>query len=148
MFDWDTLLSFDGNTAPYLQNAYVRIQSIFRRGEIDLAKYGRLLGSEQVQSGETFPKVIITEAIEHELAIQLLEFHEVVARAVEDLMIHKICTYLHHLAVLFHRFYEHCKILNAPDEATKDSRIIICVLVAATLKKGLDLLGVEVLEKM
>jgi arginyl-tRNA synthetase len=148
VFDWDTVLSFDGNTAPYLQNAYVRVQSIFRRGDIDLAKYNVRAASARIEQSASSPKVMITEPIEHELAIHLLEFHEVVARVVEDLMIHKLCTYLHQLAALFHRFYEHCKILNAPDEATKDSRLIFCVVVSTTLKQGLDLLGVRVLEKM
>lgn len=140
VFDWDTQLSFDGNTAPYLQNAYVRIQSIFRKGEIDPAHYAKFVGDERT--------ILITDPIEHELSIHLLEFHEVVARTVEDLLIHKLCTYLHQLAALFHRFYEHCKILNAPDAATKESRLIFCILVSTTLKKGLNLLGVNVLEKM
>jgi arginyl-tRNA synthetase len=140
VFDWDTQLSFDGNTAPYLQNAYVRIQSIFRKGEVDLSHYAKLLGSDR--------QIMITDPIEHELSIHLMEFHEVLARVVEDLLIHKLCNYLHQLAVLFHRFYEHCKILQAPDPKIKESRLILSALVSITLKKGLDLLGVKVLEKM
>ncbi len=140
VFDWDTQLSFEGNTAPYLQNAYVRIQSVFRKGNIDPSQYQAHFGSDRA--------ILITDPIEHELGIHLLEFEEVIARTVEDLLIHKLCNYLHQLAVLFHRFYEHCKILNAPDQATKESRLIFCGVVSETLKKGLNLLGVEVLEKM
>lgn len=139
VFDWDVILSFDGNTAPYLQNAFVRIQSIFRKGEIDVS---------QLEKIKSFSTDSLVEPIEHELAIHLLEFHEVVARVVEDLLIHKLCNYLHKLAVLFHRFYEHCKILNITDTDIRDSRLQLCHKVSITLKQGLDLLGVKVLDKM
>lgn len=139
VFDWDIILSFDGNTAPYLQNAYVRVQSIFRRGEIDV---------KQLENLKHFSENAINESIEHELAIHLLEFHEVIARVVEDLLIHKLCNYLHKLAVLFHRFYEQCKILNIADTELRDSRLMLCHKVSITLKQGLDLLGVRVLDKM
>ncbi len=139
VFDWDIILSFEGNTAPYLQNAFVRIQSIFRRGEIDLAQLGKM----QNFSADSF-----VEPIEHELAIHLLEFHEVVARVVEDLLIHKLCNYLHKLAALFHRFYEHCKILNIDEQDIRNNRLMLCYKVSMTLKQGLDLMGVKVLDKM
>ncbi len=134
VFDWDRLLSFEGNTAPYLQNAYVRIQAIFRKGTVET---------------ETLKQktLSITAKEEHTLAIKLLEFSDVINTVANDLTPHKLCTYLYELASRFHQFYEACPILNAETQ-TKDSRLLLCLCTGNVLKQGLHLLGIEVMEKM
>ncbi len=135
VFNWDTMLSFDGNTAPYLQYAYTRIRSIFRKAG---------LTPEQLQG-----KVIIGTEVEKELALKLLQFGEVVDQVGRDALPHLLCTYLYELASLFMSFYEQCPILKS-DVAAEDraSRLQLCHLSARTLARGLDLLGIEVMEQM
>lgn len=135
VFSWDKMLSFDGNTAPYLQNAYVRTRSIFRTGKIDLNS----LKTE---------KIIIAEPVEHLLAVKLLEFSDIVPSIAHDLGLHRLCEYLYDVAATFHKFYEHCPILSAPDQASRNSRLLLCDITARTLKLGLSLLGIEVVEQM
>ena len=135
VFDWDRMLSFDGNTAPYLQNAYVRIQSIFRKGGVDA---GSLTGQ----------KISIGHPAERALAIKLLQFAEVVDAVAESLEPHRLCTYLYELASAFHQFYEKCSVLNAENDATRDSRLGLCGLTGRTLKTGLELLGIEAVDRM
>lgn len=131
IFDWDQMLSFEGNTAPYLQYAYSRIQSIFRRtdktpGEITI-------GAEQ----------------EEDLAGKLLSFPDVVNSTAQKAMPHLLCTYLYELSGIFMRFYEACPVLkDGVDEATCRSRLALCALTARVLKQGLNLLGINVMEKM
>jgi arginyl-tRNA synthetase len=133
-FDWDRMLSFEGNTAPYLQNAYVRIRSIFRKG-------GR-------EDFSPHAGITIREPEEKALALALFQFSGVVDAVATSLEPHRMCTYLYELAAAFHKFYEKCSVLNADDEATRESRLALCDLVARTLKQGLDLLGIEVVERM
>ena len=135
IFDWDRMLALDGNTAPYIQNAYVRIGSIFRKGQIDPAS----IRAEPV---------VIADPVEHAVAIQVLQLPAVVAAVAESLEPHRLCTYLYELATLFHRFYERCPVLTAPDEPTRASRLALSDLVARTLQQGLDLLGIGVVEQM
>ena len=135
VFDWDRMLALDGNTAPYIQNAYVRIGSIFRKGQIDPASL----------RGEP---VMITNSVERAVAIQVLQLPTVVAAVAESLEPHRLCTYLHELSTLFHRFYEQCPVLAAPDEPTRASRLALASLVAETLQQGLDLLGIGVVDQM
>jgi arginyl-tRNA synthetase len=96
VFKWDQMLSFEGNTSPYLQNAYVRIQAIFRKGGIDP---NHLKGTINIHTEE-----------EHRLALKLIAFADVVKQVAEDLRPHKLCTYLYDLAAHFHQFYENCPI--------------------------------------
>jgi len=135
IFDWDRMLALEGNTSPYLQNAYVRIRSIFRKGEVDTSAL----------SG-------VTIGLEHEaervLALQLLQWPRVVESVADSLEPHRLCTYLYELASSFHRFYEKCPVLTADDSARRDSRLALCDLVARTLKLGLGLLGIETVERM
>jgi arginyl-tRNA synthetase len=135
IFDWDAMLSFEGNTAPYLQYAYTRISSIFRKADIEL---------------ETFSaNITITEFQEKQLALKLLQFNEVVNQVAIDCYPHSLCNYLYELSSLFMSFYEHCPILKSGTEAeTANSRLQLCAYSASILRKGLDLLGIEVMERM
>ncbi len=135
VFDWDRMLAFDGNTAPYLQNAYVRIQSIFRKGDIDATGL----------RGET---IIISEPAERALAVKVLGWPAVIEAVACHLEPHRLCTYLYELASTFHRFYEKCPVLGASDESSRNSRLALCALVAGVLEKGLGLLGIGVVEQM
>ena len=133
IFDWDTMLTFDGNTAPYLQYAYTRIRSIFRRADV--------LPSEI--SGE----FLLTEKSEIRLAIKLLQFSEAIDAVIEDYQANILCNYLFDLAGIFMSFYEACPVLKA-SETIRTSRLLLCDLTARTLQKGLDLLGIETIEQM
>lgn len=135
VFNWDSMLSFEGNTAPYLQYAYTRIQSIFRKAGIN----PDTLNSE----------VLVGTNEEKALALKLLQFGEVLDVVARDAMPHLLCTWLYDLASLYMSFYEACPVLKegvAP--ATRDSRLRLCHGVARSLATGLDLLGIEVMEKM
>ncbi|MFT5209008.1 MAG: arginyl-tRNA synthetase [Flavobacterium sp.] len=133
IFDWNTMLSFEGNTAPYLQYAYTRIQSIFRRADIDPTKL----------EGE----IILEEDIEMQLGVKLLQFEEAINAVIEDYQANILCNYLYELSGLFMSFYESCPILIAT-EPTKTSRLLISHITANTLNKGLELLGIETVEQM
>lgn len=132
-FSWESMLSFEGNTAPYLQYACARIHSIFRRA-----------GSPAV--GDSFE---IVEPQEHALAIALIRYAEVVDQAIASAMPHELCTYLYDLAGKFTTFYEACPMLKADvPAATRESRLALARLSLRTLESGLDLLGIGTLERM
>jgi arginyl-tRNA synthetase len=137
-FDWDRMLSFDGNTGPYLQYAHARICSIFRRA------------GEEDDSGPVAPGALgaVREHDERELAKRLLGFADAVSSTVATYSPHKLCGYLFELASTFTGFYEHCPVLRAPDPGTRTSRLALCALTAAVLEKGLDLLGIEAPARM
>ena len=135
VFDWDNMLSFEGNTAPYMQYAYTRIRSIFNRSQIALSEV------EQAQ-------LSITDEKERALAIKLLQFEEAVQVVGKDGTPHVLCAYLYELAGVFPSFYEHCPILNHDDQQVKLSRLKLALLTERTLKQGLDLLGIKTVEKM
>ena len=131
IFNWDTMLSFEGNTAPYLQYAYARTQSIFRKaGDINMNA-----------------EISLAEPAERLLATKLLQFSEVVEVVAKDGTPNFLCNYLFELSGNFMSFYEACPIMKA-DEATKHSRLKLAQLTANTLKTGLDLLGIDVMERM
>ncbi|MDB4068759.1 arginine--tRNA ligase [Pseudomonadales bacterium] len=133
VFDWDTMLSFEGNTAPYLQYAYTRIRSVFRRADIDP---GTLRGD-----------ILIQEPLEMQLGLKLLQFSETVDAVTEDYQANILCNYLFELAGLFMSFYEACPILKAAPEVTT-SRLLIADLTARVIQQGLDLLGIDTVEQM
>jgi arginine--tRNA ligase len=135
VFDWDNMLSFEGNTAPYMQYAYTRIRSIFNRSQIALIEV------EQA-------KLSITDEKERALAIKLLQFEEAVQVVGKEGTPHVLCAYLYELAGVFSSFYEHCPILNNDDQQVKLSRLKLALLTERTLKQGLDLLGIKTVEKM
>ena len=131
VFDWDAMLSFEGNTAPYLQYAYTRVQSVFRKaGEWDA----------------TAPTVL-TEPLEKQLAAELLKFEDVLQSVADTAYPHYLAAYLYQIATLFSRFYEACPILKS-EGATRNSRLQLAKLTGDTLKQGLDLLGIDVLDVM
>jgi arginyl-tRNA synthetase len=128
VFDYDRMLSFEGNTAPYLQYAHARIWSIFRRA-----------GVEPPASAEA---LVVAEPAEHALAMELLAFETVIAEVADNLEFHSLAHYLLGLASTFTSFYEKCRVLSE-DKDVRDSRLILCSLTARTLALGLDLLGIE-----
>ncbi|MBL52589.1 MAG: arginine--tRNA ligase [Alteromonadaceae bacterium] len=135
MFNWDTMLSFEGNTAPYLQYAYTRVQSLFRKADVAPTQLSQAINIEHAQ--------------EHALAVQLLQFEEQLAVVARDATPHVLCSYLYDLASHFMSFYEACPILKDDvDSNTRQSRLALSALVAKQLKLGLDLLGIETLDKM
>jgi len=135
IFDYDRMLAFDGNTAPYLQYAHARICSIFRRAELDRAS---------VRSNA----IVLGAPQERDLAKRLLAFDSAVWDTIEKYSPHRLCTYLFDLAQDFTAFYEHCPVLKADDEATKASRLALSDLTARVLAQGLDLLGIVAPERM
>jgi arginyl-tRNA synthetase len=131
VFDWNGMLSFEGNTAPYLQYAYTRIRSIFRRaGDWDASA-----------------AIAVTQPAERHLALQLVRFADAVHAVARDSMPHYLGGYLYDLATHFTRFYEECPILKS-EGSVRSSRLQLCRLAADTLRIGLRLLGIEVLETM
>lgn len=134
-----TVLALKGNTAPYMMYAYARIRSIYR-------KAAELFGSPDVYA----PGVALRldEVAERTLALRLARFREAIDAVAAELTPHVLCTYLYDLAADFMRFYESCPVLAASDEATRLSRMRLCDLTARTLKLGLGLLGIEVIERM
>ena len=135
IFDWDAMLSFEGNTSPYLQYAYTRICSIFRKAQIEAEAFNA--------------PVKLTEPQEKALAFKLMQFEEVLNQVAQDCYPHSICTYLYELASAFMSFYEQCPVLkDGVDSDTQNSRLQLCALSASTIAQGLDLLGIEVMEQM
>jgi arginyl-tRNA synthetase len=135
VFNWDKMLALNGNTAPYLQYAYARIRSIFRKAE----------GTSNIEHRTSNIELSVPEEIA--LARQLLNFGLVLEAAAAEYRPNFICNYLYDLAGLFARFYESCPVLKA-DEASRASRLALCDLTARVLKQGLDALGIDSLERM
>src|SRR5512133_2875584 len=132
VFSWDKMLSLHGNTAPYLQNAYVRIRSIFRK------------------AGEAAPKIdklILSESAEIDLAKRVCQFAEIVPQVLNGFRPNILANYLFELANSFHAFYEACRVLKS-EEPARSSRLMLSDLTARVLQRGLDLLGIKVPEKM
>jgi arginyl-tRNA synthetase len=135
IFSWNTMLSFEGNTAPYLQYAYTRIKSIFRKAN---------LNAESV-TGE----ITATDPAEKALALKLLQFGEAVDQVALDAYPHQLCSYLYELSSLYMKFYEACPILRSDISVeVRNSRLQLSDVTATTLSSGLDLLGIEVMERM
>lgn len=131
VFDWENMLSFEGNTAPYLQYAYTRVQSVFKKA-----------GDWDIQAA-----CILKEPLEQQLAVELLKFEDVLHSVAESCYPHYLATYLYGLATLFSRFYEACPILKAEGE-TRNSRLQLAHYTGEVLRNGLNLLGIDVLEVM
>jgi arginyl-tRNA synthetase len=132
VFSWDKLLAFDGNTAPYIQNAYVRTRSIFRKAGLAEAPNAA---------------VTLVEPAELALARKLLDFADSIHIAAEEYRPHYLCLYLFELATLFHKFWEACPVLSA-EASVRDSRLVLCDVTSRTLRQGLNLLGIGVVEQM
>jgi arginyl-tRNA synthetase len=136
VFAWERMLSFDGNTAPYLQNAHVRVHGIFRKA--------RSLG---VPLTIDYSKIRLEAPHELSLARHLLRLGEVLEIVTRELKPHHLCNYLYDLANRFHAFFEHCPVLQS-EEPTRGSRLALVDLTGRTLALGLDLLGIEHPEQM
>ena len=134
VFSWEKMLSFQGNTAPYLQNAYVRIRSIFRKAV-----------EQGIATDAT--SIVINDPAERALALQLLQFAQVLPSVLEDQRPNLLCLYLYELANSFHSFYEACPILKSEGEI-RSSRLALADVTRRILKTGLGLLGISVPERM
>ncbi len=132
IFDWKTMLSFEGNTAPYMLYAYARIKSILRKQDIHL---------------ELTSSLHIKEPEERNLALKILQYQETVQSVAQDAFPNTLCSYLYELAGIFMRFYEACPVLKAESDM-RTSRLILVSLTAKILSQGLELLGLQSLEKM
>ncbi|QCI25456.1 arginine--tRNA ligase [Buchnera aphidicola (Sitobion avenae)] len=134
IFDWDEMLNFEGNTAPYIQYAYTRIISILKKSIIPVNKLTE--------------KILLKKESEINLAIKILEFEEIIVSISEKGTPHILCKYLYQLATIFSNFYEKCSILFSKKIKTCKSRLKLSILTARTLKKGLNMLGIKVVKKM
>ena len=132
IFSWEKMLSLHGNTAPYLQNAYVRIRSIFRKAG---------------ESSPAIDKLILSDSAEINLAKRLSQFAEIVPQVLNGFRPNILANYLFELANSFHTFYEACPVLKS-DEPARSSRLALCNLTGRVLQRGLDLLGIKVPERM
>ena len=132
VFSWDKMLSLEGNTAPYMQYAYARVRSIFRKGRLGDDVTGR---------------IALTEPAERVLAVRLLQLSETLDAVAADCLPNILCSYLFDLAGAFMSFYETCPVLKA-DEPTRTSRLMLSDLTARTIRRGLALLGIETVERM
>jgi len=133
-FNFDQMLSFEGNTAPYLLYAYTRVAGVFR-------KLGTPFDASKGQ-------IVLEAAQEQELAARLAQFGEILNNVAEKGTPHVLCAYIYDLAGLFSSFYENCPILGADSAEQQQSRLRLAALTGRTLKQGLDLLGLETLERM
>ncbi len=133
VFSWEKMLSMDGNTAPYMQYAYARIKSIFRKGGL----------GDDVQAGQ----MVLSEAAERNLALKLAQFSEAIATLVADGLPNVLCAYLFELAGAFTTFYENCPVLKS-DEPVRTSRLKLSLLTGRVIRQGLELLGIRTIEQM
>ncbi len=136
VFSWDRMLAMEGNTAPYLQYAYARTQSIFRKADADVSQL------------RAKPSMRIETSAERALALKLLQFGGVIDTVSSQLEPHRLCGYLYELATAFSAFFEHCPVLKAEDDGLKRSRLCFCDITARTLATGLELLGIHAPDRM
>lgn len=137
VFSFDKMVALKGNTATYMQYAYTRVRGIFRKGDVDVDALRRRR-----------PKVLLDQPAERALGLELLRFSEALQFTVADYRPNQLTTYLFDLANRFSTFFEECPVLKAETPELRDSRLLLCDLTARTLKQGLELLGIEVVERM
>jgi arginyl-tRNA synthetase len=137
VFDWDKMINLQGFTAPYVQYAFARNRSIFRRGEIDVDA----LVKEQ-------PTIFLADPRERTLGLTLLQYPEALEQAAADYRPNLLANYLYELANAYSAFFRDCPVLKAPTEELHKSRLALCELTARTLKHGLNLLGIQTVERM
>ena len=137
VFDYDKMLSLQGNTATYLQYSYARVHGIFAKGQVD------------PEAWLTSPLAFfLSTDIERELAVRLLQFGEAIDDVLVDYRPNLLTAYLYELAKCFSSFFESCPVLTAETPALRQSRLALCDLTARTLRTGLQLLGIDVVEQM
>ncbi|CAL1329510.1 arginine--tRNA ligase [Candidatus Providencia siddallii] len=134
IFNWDNMLSFNGNTAPYMQYAYTRIASIFKKGNIKKKEL-------------TLP-IFLNSSYEIALATRLIQFEETIFLVANEGTPHIMCSYLYDIAGLFSKFYENCPILSEKNKNQRQSRLKLALLTQKTLKIGLDTLGIKTVNNM
>jgi len=137
VFSYDKMLAMNGNTATYMQYSYARVRSIFAKGEVDL---------QQLRASGAALQLI--EPQERALGMALMQFSEALTRVATDYRPNHLTSYLFDLASKYSSFFENCPVLKADDEATRNSRLLLCDLTACTLARGLELLGIETVERM
>ena len=137
VFSYDKMLAMNGNTATYMQYAYARVRSIFARGGVDV---------ESLRAGGA--PILLNSPAERTLALQLLRLAEALDLAVVDYRPNQLTSYLFDLAECYSTFYEACPVLKAETDRLRQSRLLLCDLTAQTIRKGLELLGIDVVEKM
>jgi len=135
VFSWDKMLALEGNTAPYMQYAYARVRSIFRKGR------------QEAQIPDRSARIAIMHPAERALAVKLLGFPETLEAVAAECLPHLLCNYLYELAGAFMGFYENCPVLQS-DEPVRSGRLALCDLTARTIERGLGLLGIETVEQM
>ncbi|MDP6717111.1 MAG: arginine--tRNA ligase, partial [Pirellulaceae bacterium] len=136
-FDEEKMVAMQGNTATYMQYSFARINGIFSRGNIDIDALR-----------ESDVAIRLDDAYERALGLALLEFSDALAETVEDFRPNLLTGYLYELTKDFFAFYEHCPVLKAEEQAARDSRLLLCDLTGRTIRKGLSLLGIDVVERM
>jgi arginyl-tRNA synthetase len=136
VFSYDKMLAMNGNTATYMQYAYARVRSIFARGKID------------IDALRASSPILLDSPAERALALEILRFGEALDLALTDYRPNQLTAYLFELANRYSTFFEQCHVLRAETEALRASRLLLCDLTARTIQKGLDLLGIQVVEKM
>ncbi len=135
VFNWDNMLRFEGNTSPYLQFAYARIRSIFRKANEDMESFRS--------------KVQLNEKHEYALALKIMQFSEAIEQVAQEAYPHVLCNYLYDLSAIFMAFYESCPVLKSDiDTELRNSRLLLCKMTANTLQIGLELLGIKVMQRM
>ena len=153
VFSYDKMLAMNGNTATYMQYAYARVRSIFSKGNVDVERCGegvRPLCAASGPSGKSltpFP-ILLDSPAERALGLELLRFSEALEQTVADYRPNQLTAYLFDLANRYSTFFEQCHVLRAETDSLRQSRLLLCDLTARTIQKGLDLLGIKVVEKM
>ncbi len=137
VFDWDKMISLQGNTSTYLQYVYARNRSIFRKGEMDPAS---------LDPGQT--EILLDHASERTLGLKLIQWGEAVSMSAEDHRPNVVTNYLFDLANAYNGFFRDCRVLQAESEALKRSRLILCELTARTIRQGLEILGIKTVDRM
>jgi arginyl-tRNA synthetase len=137
IFSWDKMLTTEGNTATYMQYAYARIRSIFRKGDADPALFRRQP-----------PAPVFEKPEERTLALQLLRFGDALEDAAADYKPNAVTAYLWDLAKAYSQFYNQCPVLDAPTPELRQSRLLLCDLTARVIRQGLDLLGIRTAERL
>jgi len=146
VFSYDKMLAMNGNTATYMQYAYARVRSIFRRGDVDvevLREKG--VGVRGQGSGSA---IVLDSPAERALGLEIVRFSEALDLVVADYRPNQLTSYLFDLANRYSTFFEQCPVLKADTEELRQSRLLLCDLTARTIRKGLGLLGIDVVEKM
>jgi arginyl-tRNA synthetase len=147
VFSYDKMLAMTGNTATYMQYSYARVKSIFNKA---IADFGLRIADSTAQSAIGNPQsaILLDTPQERALAVALLQFSEALDRVVADYRPNHLTAYLFELATRYSDFFENCPVLRAESEALRASRLLLCDLTARTIARGLNLLGIEVVERM